>query len=431
MSKGKFILSVLMLMACITLQRQAHAQAESTLTLDGVYRAVLDQNPQIQGYKAKIVAAEGHRAQVSLRPNPQAIFEAENFGGDTPRSGLDAAEYSLGVQQQLEIAGKRSKREQVAMLEKQHMDQQALASIQSVLAQTKSAYMQVAIAQETLRLAKQRVALADQTHQAVKKRINAAKSAEIQHTKADLEVSSARVAERKAEKELRVTKMALANLMGRADLGQNIAADLMALPAVPQREVILQAIEQTPMSVMSQIAVMREDAALGLARANGVADPVFGLGVRRFAEGDGTAFLASISIPINVFDRNQGRIAEAKANLRAAQADQTAQRLALERQVMEVWQTLVSVREEVTAYQDGLLPSARKAYSQAEDGFNRGAFSFLDLLDAQRTLFDMQERHLEALAAFHSSTAQIDMLSGAYADMAASALGGNLNKKEE
>ncbi len=426
MFKGRFLLPVLMMMVLIAPQ----AQAENTLKLDQAYALVLGQNPQVQSYRARIMAAEGNRLQESLMPNPEAVFEAENFGGDSPRNGLDATEYTLGIEQQLEISGKRSKREHVADIEKQHVSQEALAAIQATLAQTKAAYMRVAIAQERLKLAEKRVKLADKTHTTVKKRISAAKSADIQHTKADIEVSAAEVEQHKAEKDLSVAKISLANLMGLAALDQDIVADLSVLPDVPEREVIMQAIEQTPMRVMSQLSVMREDAALSLARSNGVADPTFGLGIRRFAEDDGTAFLASISIPINVFDRNQGRIAEAKANLLAAQSDQTAQRLQLEKQALEMWQTLVSAREEVLAYQDGLLPSAQKAYTQAEDGFNRGAFSFLDLLDAQRTLFDMQESHLEALASFHEAKAQIDMLSGAYTQVAASTLDQNTTQKE-
>lgn len=426
MFKGKIIL--LILAASLLLSPQV--RAENILKLEQAYHLVLTQNPQVQSYRARIMAAEGNRIQQSLMPNPEAVFEAENFGGDSPRNGFDATEYTLGVEQQLEIAGKRSKREQVADFEKQQVGQEALAGIQVTLAQTKAAYMRVAIAQERLAFANRRVELADKTHATVKKRISAAKAADIQHTKADLEVSAAEVEQRKAQNELELAKVALANLMGLPMLDQSIAADLKALPDVPEHDAIMQALEQTPMSVMSQLSVMREISALDLARANGVPDPTLGLGVRRFNEDDGTAFLASVSIPINIFDRNQGRVAEAKANLLAAEADQKALRLSLIRQAMELWQTLVSAKEEVLAYQDGLLPSAQKAYSQAEDGFDRGAFSFLDLLDAQRTLFDVQESHLEALASFHENKARLDMLTGVYAQIAVTAFDPNTPEKE-
>lgn len=426
MSKGRFVLPVLMSLVFFA----PRAQAESVLKLDQVYSLVLTQNPQVQGYRARVMAAEGNRIQQALMPNPEAVFEIENFGGDDPRSGFDNSEYTLGVEQQIEVVGKRSKREHVASLEKQYVSQEALAGVQATLAQTKMAYMRMAIAQERLLLAEKRMKLADKTHKTVKSRIRAAKAADIQHTKADIEVSAAEVEKRKAEKEFSLARTALANLMGLATLAQVIEVDLTTLPEMPSRESVVRSIEDTPMSVMNQLSVMRQGAALELARANGVPDPTFGVGMRHFAEDDGTAFLASISIPIMLFDRNQGAVAEAKANLKAAQSEQEAERLRLTKQAMALWQTLMSSKEEVLAYQDNLLPSATRAYAQAEDGFIRGAFSFLDLLDAQRTLFDMQEARLDALATLHETQAQVDMLTGVYTQIAATAFNLDTNEKE-
>ena len=429
MFKGRFMLPVLMVVLFAP-SEQVKAQAGNVLKLDQAYALVLSQNPQVQSYRAKVIAVEGHRVQQSLRPNPEAVFEVDNFGGDSQRNGLDATEYTLGIEQQVEVAGKRSKRERVASIEKQRISQEALAAIQAMLAQTKATYMRVAIAQERLALTKKRETMADRTHETVKARIRVAKAADIQHTKADIQVSAAKVETRKAYKELSMAKTSLANLMGLVALDQSIKADLAVFPEVPEREVILRTLEATPMSVISHLSVMRQGAVLDLARANGVSDPIFGLGVRRFSEDDGTALVASISLPITVFDRNQGAIAEAKANLLAAQADQEARRLSLERQAMDLWQTLVSAHEQVLVYQGELLPSATKAYAQAEDGFSRGAFSLLDLLDAQRTLFDIQEAHLESLSTFYKTKAQTDLLTGEYAVVAASVFNLNIIERE-
>lgn len=426
MFKGSLTLPVFLILALIMPQTQVKAQ--EILTLSQAYTNVMARNPKVQSHKARVMAAEGRRLQESLIPNPEVVFEAENFAGDSPRNGIDAAEYTLGAYQQIEIAGKRSKREQVAAIEVQQVSQEALAGIQTTLAQTKAAYMRVAIAQERLSLAEKRTILADKTHTTVKNRINAAKSADIQHTKADIEVSAAEIEKRKAAKELDIAKIELANLMGVAALDADISYDLTSFPDVPEREALMMALEQTPMSILRQLSVLREKSALDLARANGVADPTFGLGLRRFSEDDGTAFLASISVPINVFDRNQGRITEAKANLLTAESEQQAQRLNLSRQAEELLQMLISAKEEVLVYQDGLLPSAQRAYAQSEEGFDRGAFPFLDLLDAQRTLFDVQKSHLEALASFHKTKSKIDLLTGEYATIANAVF--NTNEKE-
>ena len=161
MYTGKYALFALTILALFISQAQA---ADNILTLDQAYALVLSQNPQVRSYKTRVRAAEGNRIQQSLMPNPEAVFEVEEFGGDSPREGFDVAEYTLGVEQQIEIAGKRIKREQVADLEKQRTSQEAQAGIQAILAQTKAAYMQLAIAQERLSLTEKRVKLADKTH---------------------------------------------------------------------------------------------------------------------------------------------------------------------------------------------------------------------------------------------------------------------------
>lgn len=425
MYKGRLILPVLMIMVFFSPQ----AQAENTLKLEQAYMLVLSQNPQVRSYKARYMAAEGNRLQQSLRLNPVAFFEVEDFAVRGPRDGFEATQYTLGIEQQFEIAGKRSKREKVADLDKERARQEALAAIQAILAQTEAAYMRVAIAQERLNLAEKRMALTNGTHEIVKKRVSAAKSADVQHTKADIEVAAADVEKRKAEKELLIAKMTLANLMNVPVLEQSITADLSMLPNVPERAVIMQALEKTPMSIMSRLSVTRQEAAIDLARANGVPDPTFGLGVRRLAQDDTTALLAILSIPIPVSNRNQGRIAEARANLLAAQSDQEIQRLGLTKRAMAMWYTLVNAREEALKYQNNIIPAAQRAYVQAEDGFNRGAFSFLDLLDSARTLFNVQGKHLKSLDDFYETKAQVDLLTGAYAPAAVSAFDNNINEK--
>ena len=68
---------------------------------------------------------------------------------------------------------------------------------------------------------------------------------------------------------------------------------------------------------------------------------------------------------------------------------------------------LLTIRNEI-------IPSARKAYSQADDGYGRGAFTFLDLLDAQRTLYEVQEARLDSLLSVYEAKAQTDFLMGTH-----------------
>ncbi len=414
--RGRYILPTIAVMVLSIPQ----SNAQDALTLDQAYSVVLSQNPMIQSYQAQYDGAQGNRVQQSLLPNPEASFEVENFAGDEGRSGVDGTELTLGIAQKIEIAGKRSNRVRVADLEKEQVKQEAIASIQSVLAQTSEAFANIAIAREQLKYAQNRLHVADKMHKAVKVRVNAAKAPKIQHTKVDIEQAAAELEKRKAEKELSLAKTVLANLMGVPSISQDIKADVSTLPETPTYDAIAGVLEKTPMATMSQISILKQEASLNLERSNAVSDPTVGVGVRRFNEDDGTAFLASVSIPLNFFDRNQGNIASARASVKAAQSQDQSLRLNLNKQVIEIWQTMDNARQEAMDYQQNILPSARKALEQAEYGYGRGAFSFLDLLDAQRTLFDVQENYLEALNVFYKNKSQIDMLSGNYTPYTAS-----------
>lgn len=398
----------------------AQANADDELTLDQAYSLVLGQNPIVQSYHARYIGAEGNRVQRALLPNPEASLDIENFAGDKGRSGVDGAELTLGITQKIEMAGKRSHRVRVADLEKQQLEQEAMASIQSVLAQTDQAFSNIAIARRQLRHAQSRLDVADKMHKAVKVRVSAAKAPKIQHTKVDIEKASAKLEKRKAEKELALAKTVLANLIGMPSINQEIKADISSLPETPSYDGLVNALEQTPMATMSQLAVLKQESVLVLERSNAVSDPTLGFGVRRFNEDDGTAFLASVSIPLHFFDRNQGNILRARANVKSAQAQEQSLRLNLNKQAMETWQAMRNAREEAEEYQNNIIPSAQKALDQAEHGYKRGAFTFLDLLDAQRTLFDVQESYLETLRIFYANKSQIDLLSGRYTPYTAS-----------
>lgn len=381
---------------------------------------VLEQNPRVSAALARIEGAKGERLQASLMPNPQGVLEVENFGGEDEQEGFDGAETTLGLEQEIEIAGKRGKRTEVADYGFQITRQQAIAEALSVLAETDYTFMRVAIAQERLALAEKRLALAGETHETVKKRVSAAAASDIQHTKADIEQSAAKLEKSKAEAELAEAQSILASLLGTpmetlSDM--QVLAALEGLPALPDKQALLDALRNTPQARAGEFAKMLATSQLDLARAQGVPNPTFGLGVRRFNENDSTALVAGLSFPLPVFNRNQGSIKAAKAGVIEADALARQQDLDLRQSAIAAWEKLAAAHKEAEAYQGDMVPSAERAYAQASSGYSAGRFSFLDLLDAQRTLYEVQEARLDSLLALYEAKAQTDFLMNAHAPL--------------
>ncbi len=367
---------------------------------------------------AEIDAAVDRRLQASLMPNPNAVLEVENFAGEDDQEGFDGAEITVGIEQTIEMGGKRQNRTDVADFTYKITKEQANARALSLLAETDYAFVRVAIAQERMGLADKRLALADKTHTIVKKRVGAAKSADIQHTKADIEQAAAEVEKRKAEKELVTAQNDLARLLGVMDASDlDVETDLSMLPELIDREALLGSLKNTAQYKAQELAKLQSRSALDLARSQAVPNPTFGLGVRRFNDNDSTALVAGLSFPLPVFNRNQGGIQEAKANMIKTDAESYAAGLSLRQSAIQAWESLASSLEETSRYQDEIIPSARKAYSQADDGYGRGAFTFLDLLDSQRTLYEVQEARLDSLLSVYEAKAQTDFLMGTHSDL--------------
>lgn len=380
----------------------------------------LKNNPRLSAALARIEGAEGERLQASLMPNPQAMLEIENFGGEDDQESFDGAETTLGLEQEIEVAGKRGKRTEVADYGFQITQQQAIAEALSLLAEMEYAFMRVAIATERLALAEKRVSLADETHETVKKRVSAAAASDIQHTKADIEQSAAQLEKSKAEAELTEAKSILASLLGTPSISvddMQVQAGLEGLPDLPDRAALLDAVRNTPQARAAEFTKMRATSQLDLARAQGVPNPTFGLGVRRFNENDSTALVAGVSFPLPVFNRNQGSVKAAKAGIIEADAMARQQDLDLQQSAIAAWEKLAAAHKEAEAYQSDMVPSAERAYSQASEGYSAGRFSFLDLLDAQRTLYEVQESRLDSLLSLYEAKAQTDFLMNVHAPL--------------
>jgi cobalt-zinc-cadmium efflux system outer membrane protein len=398
----------------VLLWQPSFAGAES-LDKQAALRMVLKNNPTYIAALANIDAAEGSRLQASFLPNPNAIFEIENFAGQDEQESFDGAEITLGIEQTIEMGGKRESRINVADFDYKISQQQAKAQALSLLAETEYAFIRVAVAQERIALADKRLTLADKTHSIVKKRVGAAKAAEIQHTKADIERAAAEVEKRKAQKQHVNAQNDLARLIGVMDASSlDVQTNLAALPKLIEQQAVLDALKNAPQSQAQEFAKMQARSSLDLARSQAVPDPTFGLGVRRFNESDNTALVANLSFPIPVFNRNQGDIQKAKANMAKADAQSHAASLSLRQSAIQAWENFSSSLEETSHYQNEIIPSARRAYSQANDGYGRGAFTFLDLLDAQRTLYEVQEARLDSLLSVYEAKAQTDFLMGTH-----------------
>jgi cobalt-zinc-cadmium efflux system outer membrane protein len=179
---------------------------------------------------------------------------------------------------------------------------------------------------------------------------------------------------------------------------------------VPSLDELTDRIESHPEVQRWVAETERRRSAVELERAQAVPDVNAGLGIRYVNEIDDAALVGGVSVPLPLFDRNQGGILAAR--LRAAQAldEGRASQRELATRLVREHSRLTAAFHEAQSIDSALLPAARDAYDATRRAYDEGKLPYLDVLDAQRTLFDTEAQRLEALAEYHSALVQVEGL---------------------
>jgi cobalt-zinc-cadmium efflux system outer membrane protein len=381
--------------------------------------AALTVSPALRGAWAARQAVQADALQARLRPNPELRGSFENFGGFGGRQeyrGFRGLESTVGLAQRLELGGKRGARMdlaarsgEVATLDFAGARLEIAREVVTALATAEAARRLVAVERERARLA------AD-TLRAARARLEAGRDPLLQAERAEVARATADIAAERAQRELDIALADLAVFVGvpRIDLAprQPWFDDIGPNPGRPVPSDPLARLSASPELARLDAAIAQQRANVTLQRATAVPDVTIAGDVRRFGDSNETAFVAGASIPLPFYDRNQGGIARAQAELTRAEAEGERGRNLLVATLVAAEQRLALAWRSVDTLRRTAIPSAEQAARFASLGWNEGRFSFLEVLDAQRSLSDTRAQLVEAIQAFHALRAQVQRLRG-------------------
>ena len=154
------------------------------------------------------------------------------------------------------------------------------------------------------------------------------------------------------------------------------------------------------------------EAGIRLESSKGRQDITVSGGLRRFHGSDSNALTFGVSIPWPRYDRNQGGIREAKFQLAKAHEEHRAAEVRVTTEVAQAWQRLDAANALVSALKATVLPPAQQTFETTERFYREGRLSYLDVLDAQRTYFEIRAKYLRALRDYHEAVVSIERLIG-------------------
>jgi len=177
-----------------------------------------------------------------------------------------------------------------------------------------------------------------------------------------------------------------------------------------------QVLRQRPEMLLADAQVRQAKAKLSLERANAIPDPDLMFGYKRWSgykqySGVDTMFFG-FKVPISLFNRNQGRIASAEAELRSAQYSAQAQRLAIEAEFAASESDYLHSRSALEQIMPRMADRSRRNLDITREAYRVGGTDLIRYLDAERVQIETRVSYVRALSQYHQNAISLEYATG-------------------
>lgn len=388
---------------------------QQPMALTDFERMALANNPTIAQAAAGIRAAQGRARQAGVYPNPSAGFDGDEMSpGPTTRWG----EIGFFVQQEIVTAGKlglsrRSVEQEVvrAQAEADAQRRRVLNSVRSLFYRAMAAERRIDVRQRLGALVQEAVTISRQLMNVGQADLPDVLEAEIELQRSEIALSEART-----EQETIWRKMAAVVNVPSLSVTP-LAGNLEDVPALQMDPTLSTLLGDSPEIHAARADIARAELALRRAEAEKIPNVDLRSGLRNNRElleiggkavGLETFFEIGVRIPI--FDRNQGNVDAARAELERAQREVDRVQLSLRSRLAASFKQYTDLRSRIEKYRTEMLPRARRAYDLYLSGFRQMAAAYPQVLIAQRTLLQLQEEYDNALAGVWTRVSEIQSM---------------------
>jgi outer membrane protein, heavy metal efflux system len=232
--------------------------------------------------------------------------------------------------------------------------------------------------------------------------------------RARIALARAELEEEHAEHELLSSRRKLSAMWGEPEpTFESVAANLYQLPTLGDFEILVGNLEQNPDRLRFLSKARLRDAELRLAETRARSDLTANAGVRRLQESRDHALVFGVSVPLFSGSRAESAIQEAQTRREQTNAEQRAHRINAQTQLFELYQELRHALTEAETLRDKVLPEMEAALSATRHAFERGRYSYLEWVEAQRELISIRRALIDAARNAHLYRTEIERLTAA------------------
>ena len=377
------------------------------LTREEAIRMALARNATLQAKQLEVQSTQANEITAALRPNPTATYLAEQFGSQV------SPQYTVSIGQTIETGGKRGRRIESARAATRVTSFELEDVRRQVIFQTKKAFNDALVAQASEALATANLATLDELERLQRFRAERGDISQLELTRIQIQRFAFERDAADAAQAIRAAKIVLRSVIGSEVFTEDfdIAGELTFRDVPVKREDLYRlALANRPDLRAAQAAFEKARADVNLARANAWWDITPQVEYQRIQNDNTIGF--GISVPIRIFDRNQGEIARTRTEAQRVSALSRAVGIQALAEVDSALSTVMTEQEKVRRLREVYLPKARQARDTVEYAYRRGGLSLLDVLEIQRSYRETALAEIQALGNYESALNQLESAVG-------------------
>jgi cobalt-zinc-cadmium efflux system outer membrane protein len=375
--------------------------SQAALTLEDLEKMAVEHNPTLKQAEAEVRASEARKHQAGLYPNPTVGYQGEEIRGGSFAGG----EQGAFVQQDIVLGGKLGAAKRVFVQAQKQAEVEREEQRLRVTNGVTLAYYQALVAQEMIEVRTSQLQVARNAVQTSKQLFNVGQSDQPDVLQAKIEEEQAALAVAFAQQSQEQRWKALAAVVGNPGLPLTpLAGDLSDVPELDPERWLGLLLTDSPAVRIAQLGVARAEATLARARREPIPDLQLRGGLEQNNEPlessgrpVGLQGFAEVGVRIPLFNRNQGNIEAAKAEVEHARLETQRVKLLLRERLAPVVQNYVTAKATADRYRNQMIPRAEKAYSLYLGKYNNMAAAYPQVLITQRTLFQLRVDYVSSL----------------------------------
>lgn len=389
------------------------AEKYKLLTLEKAFTLSIANNPELALYSTELKINEARIIQSGLRKNPEASSMLENIGGSPDVTG--GYQLTMQVSQELEWDNKRNARIKSISLGKEIIDSKYQVKKNEILVGVSQAFSNILNAQEQINSAKEMLKIAQKVYDTVSIMVESGKVSMLDLHRAKINLSTVKLEVDNAIKFLAIARDKLSYLTGLKSTDfEKIEGNFYTIMPLITLNKLMEKTKESPKLSLFPLQEIQLQSTVELEKLNARPNLSVNGGYRIFdiTKRDNVSFVTGFSVPIPVFNQNQGTILEAEQQIERLDTERKSVEYNLKMSIFEIYTPIVTSYNEINVLKTDIIPQSEILFNKVSEGYTIGKFTLIEFLEAQKILFQTKTKYIKAITEYHKNINEIEKIIG-------------------